>query len=298
MYILCYNPYWNSACEIEHHGVLGMKWGVRRYQNKDGSLTSEGKKRYKNLKESQFNKKSNLKRCIIIGASVAAAGLTVYGIYRYKNLSKDRLSNSMIDKGLEFISNLNDIESDKNGIYTEFSDLKRKLVPTTIEDDMKIVSSVNMGKQSNNCALCSVAMELRHRGYDVVPRQIDDPTHTRDFYKWFKGFRAKEIEFAPKPMFGIKKWSKENYDKLRKVLKEYGDGARGFVRSSIGTTGYGHAVYWTVKDGQVDFYDAQRGIKNPTDFFRLSRKKFTYARLDTCGLKDAITETCINRDKR
>ena len=31
-----------------HYGILGMKWGVRRYQNKDGSLTSAGKKRYSN----------------------------------------------------------------------------------------------------------------------------------------------------------------------------------------------------------------------------------------------------------
>lgn len=34
---------------LEHWGILGMKWGVRRYQNKDGSLTSEGRARYKNL---------------------------------------------------------------------------------------------------------------------------------------------------------------------------------------------------------------------------------------------------------
>ncbi len=33
--------------ELFHHGILGQKWGVRRYQNKDGSLTSAGKKRYK-----------------------------------------------------------------------------------------------------------------------------------------------------------------------------------------------------------------------------------------------------------
>ena len=32
--------------ELYHHGVKGMKWGVRRYQNKDGSLTDKGIKRY------------------------------------------------------------------------------------------------------------------------------------------------------------------------------------------------------------------------------------------------------------
>lgn len=34
--------------ELKHYGVLGMKWGVRRYQNKDGTLTPAGKKRYLN----------------------------------------------------------------------------------------------------------------------------------------------------------------------------------------------------------------------------------------------------------
>ena len=33
--------------ELMHHGILGMKWGVRRYQNKDGSLTPAGKRRIK-----------------------------------------------------------------------------------------------------------------------------------------------------------------------------------------------------------------------------------------------------------
>ncbi len=32
--------------ELYHHGVKGQRWGVRRYQNKDGSLTNSGKKRY------------------------------------------------------------------------------------------------------------------------------------------------------------------------------------------------------------------------------------------------------------
>ena len=42
---------------ICHFGILGMKWGVRRYQNPDGSLTNEGKERYSN--DEKFRKKMN-----------------------------------------------------------------------------------------------------------------------------------------------------------------------------------------------------------------------------------------------
>ena len=38
-----------DTCDIEdlyHHGVKGQKWGIRRYQNDDGTLTLEGRKRY------------------------------------------------------------------------------------------------------------------------------------------------------------------------------------------------------------------------------------------------------------
>lgn len=41
---------------LEHHGILGMHWGIRRYQNKDGSLTAAGKKRQEKLLKKALNK--------------------------------------------------------------------------------------------------------------------------------------------------------------------------------------------------------------------------------------------------
>jgi len=45
VYIASYSPYY-----LEHHGILGQKWGIRRYQNPDGTLTAEGR-RHKGIKE-------------------------------------------------------------------------------------------------------------------------------------------------------------------------------------------------------------------------------------------------------
>lgn len=46
--------------ELRHHGIKGQRWGVRRYQNADGSLTAAGQKRYdRDVAENNMKKKEN-----------------------------------------------------------------------------------------------------------------------------------------------------------------------------------------------------------------------------------------------
>ena len=49
-----------NTYELCHHGILGQKWGLRRYQNADGTLTDAGKTRYaKDVQRNNQKKKKD-----------------------------------------------------------------------------------------------------------------------------------------------------------------------------------------------------------------------------------------------
>lgn len=117
---------YQNTDELYHHGVLGMKWGRRRYQNKDGSLTPAGKKRANKLLK-QYSK--------VTGKKIIIKKKTVEGNHEEKTI-KD-----MTNEELKSRTTRMNLESDYINAKTRLSSLTKK--PETKQQ-------VSKGKQFTN----------------------------------------------------------------------------------------------------------------------------------------------------
>lgn len=112
-----YEPYQGYNKEyLEHYGVLGMKWGVRRYQNADGTLTEAGKKKLEKYKFKEENRVSKRNTAYQRGVERRAARRARTGaIQKPKDKAKEKQLLSDYKKELSVIKKL------------KFSDMEREL---------------------------------------------------------------------------------------------------------------------------------------------------------------------------
>jgi len=99
------------ANSLSHHGIKGMKWGIRRYQNYDGTLTNKGKKhksetddKRKGLSDKQ---KKAIKTAVIVGAAfVGTAALAYGGKTAAQYLSQNKIAKEDVMRFIDHQKNL------------------------------------------------------------------------------------------------------------------------------------------------------------------------------------------------
>lgn len=92
-----------SDGELYHHGIKGMKWGIRRYQSKDGSLTTAGKKRYS-------NKEIRQDRDVIRKELASHGGSNLTG-----DAKKAYYENEKIEKRMDYLVEKYEFDADDGG---------------------------------------------------------------------------------------------------------------------------------------------------------------------------------------
>lgn len=106
-----------SDASLSHHGIKGMRWGVRRFQNKDGSLKNAGKKRYNVDIEDAVTKKQKAK------ASARKASAQYNRTYSKKDAEAFTKANSKLKYANRQVKN----EKIKSKLNDETKKSKRRL---------------------------------------------------------------------------------------------------------------------------------------------------------------------------
>lgn len=171
----------------------------------------------------------------------------------------------------------------------------------TDKQDVKAVNPAFKNFDENtksNCVLCSMAMELRQRGYDVAANKASKGYTNEEVKRWFPKADFKVVQFSSEQIKGIDYNKSPVYSevvasrankKLRRELAESfindvskePEGSRGFVSVRWAGLKGGHSLYYKVEQGKMKIYDGQTGkIYNDPHKILDHGYKFYHARVD------------------
>lgn len=155
----------NRTYELYHHGVKGQKWGVRRYQYADGSLTPEGRKRYQSGQSSSF---MNTKvKCLVNSARTQITGKQYVDGYLKQGTTFARIQTSATFENFAFYATYKKHDIDeymglfgknlKSRAEGEARRAEKKAQASGSEEDLK--NANDLREKANNTKVYQLKLE-------------------------------------------------------------------------------------------------------------------------------------------
>ena len=255
-----------SSDELRHYGIKGQRWGVRRFQEEDGSLTPAGKKRYaddldgtnkqiQNEKQDMKNNTIFTKRNIAIGATAVVAALAVIGYMRYKknsNAVRSKPMNIVGGKKID-VDKLSDADKIiKKG--TKFQRISSKSLEDYTEAGKTIYASFE--KKDNRIYAEDMVKNIQSWRSSGVIRDNDTNVykHTIKMNKDIKVASPKKVAEAYKKATGNTEIEQHKYIKFMTGLSDRNDETNNKFLNELRKMGY-NAI--------IDENDAGHYTKSP-----------------------------------